>query len=69
MWIIKPEPNASIPTDKRGYIVAQSQKWAEFVALRNKAILVENVGSVGIEPQPPFIAWNFHEELLGSRQA
>lgn len=58
MWAIKPERDSSMPANMRGYVIAHSRKIAEFVALRNNAIVVECHGPVGTDTQRPFLVWD-----------
>ena len=57
MWRIKPDRDSSKSANVRGYVIAHSSKIAEFIALRNKAIIVECLGPVGTDSQRPFLVW------------
>ena len=57
--MIKPEPDASIPSETRGFVVAESLEKASFIAMANKAEIVESMGSVEGYPNKAFVAWDF----------
>ncbi len=59
VWKITPGPNARVPANISGYLVAYSPALAQCFAMKNDAILGDCLGDAPPNLNRPVVAWNF----------